>query len=124
MEKHSYFNFMLFFLAALALSAGTLKAACVLSEKFARKSGVFSKKKEPYAGGFVPVDTTSKSFPVRFATPALLFVLFNAEVLLILPFAGALRLTDGEGGFCALFFACFWAVAYVYTCKRGALDWK
>lgn len=115
---------MLFFLAALLLSAGALKAAFFLSRKFGRSSREFPDAKEAYEGGFPSLQSGKKHFPVRFATVALLFVLFNAEILLLLPWAASLRLSGMKGFFCALIFLGFWAAAYAYEYKKGALDRK
>ena len=122
MEKHSYLYFMLFFPAALLLSAGTLKAAFFLSRKLGRPFRRFSDCREPYNGGFPSLQNDKKRFPVRFATVALLFVLFNAEILLLLPWAASLRLSGVQGFCCALIFLGFWAAAYAYEYKKGALD--
>lgn len=121
---HTYFYFMLFFVTAFLLSAAALKLCFFLSRRFSRSQREFPDQKDPYAGGFPALQSGKKAFPVRFATISLLFVLFNAEILLLLPWATSLRLTGWQGFLCAFVFFVFWAAAYAYEYKKGALDWK
>ena len=120
---HSYFYFLFFFLVALLLTAGMLALVAFLSRKLFenRKESV---KNDGYAGGFYILSTVNVRFSVRFAFIALLFVLFNAELLLLLPWAMSLHLSQEEGVLTALTLLVFWGVGYFYEYKKGALEWK
>ncbi len=120
---HAYFYFLIFFITALLISAVVLKFAAYLSLK------IFSSEKncvknDGYAGGFYIISSVTSRFPVRFAFIALLFVLFNAEFLLLLPWAMSLHLSQEHGILTALFVIIFWAIGYFYEYKKGALEWK
>lgn len=121
---HTYFYYLLFFVTALLLSAAALKFSFFMSRVFSRVQREYPDRKEPYAGGFPALQRGKKAFPVRFATISLLFVLYNAEILLLLPWAASLRMTGRSGFVCAFVYFVFWAVAYAYEYKKGALDWK
>ncbi len=120
---HSYFYFLFFFLVALLLTAGMLRLVSFLSRK------LFENREEPvkndgYAGGFYILSAVNVRFSVRFAFIALLFVLFNAELLLLLPWAMSLHLSREEGVLTALTLLFFWSAGYFYEYKKGALEWK
>ena len=120
---HSYFYFLFFFLVALLVTAGMIGLAAFLSRK------LFKNRKEPvkndgYAGGFYIISPVNARFHIRFAFIALLFVLFNAELLLLLPWAMSLHLSREESVLTALTLLVFWGVGYFYEYKKGALEWK
>ncbi|MBR1778463.1 MAG: NADH-quinone oxidoreductase subunit A [Alphaproteobacteria bacterium] len=120
---HAYFYFLIFFLTTLLATAGMVKFAAFLSRKLLgpRKEEV---KNDGYAGGFYILSPVTTSFSMRFSFIALLFVLFNAELLLLLPWAMSLSLSMQEGILAALVVLVFWGVGYLYEYKKGALEWK
>ncbi len=120
---HAYFYFLIFFLTALLVSAMMLKFAAYLSIKlFGRQKEIV--KNDGYAGGFYILSSETSRFPLRFVFIALLFVLFTAEFLLLLPWAMSLHLTRGQGIVTALLVVVLWGIGYFYEYKKGALEWK
>ena len=120
---HAYFYFLIFFVTALLFSAVVLRFAARLSFKlFGRYKQ--SVKNDGYAGGFYVLSAVTSRFPVRFAFISLLFVLFNAEFLLLLPWALSLHLSENQGIVTALSVIVFWGIGYFYEYKKGALEWK
>jgi len=120
---HVYFYFFIFFLAAFLLTAGMIRFAAFLSRRLYRRC-VKHVEKDGYAGGFYILSPVTAHFPVRFAFIALLLVLFNAELLLLLPWAMSLRLSQEEGALAVFFVIVFWGIGYFYEYKKGALEWK
>lgn len=120
---HAYFYFLIFFLAALLFTAGAVKFAAFLSHKLFDRRGE-TVKKDGYAGGFYLLSSVTTSFAMRFSFIALLFVLFNAEMLLMLPWAMSLQLSGNEGMMIASVVVAFWIAGYLYEYKKGALEWK
>jgi len=120
---HAYFYFLIFFLAALLFTAGLIRFAAFLSRQLfgQRRESV---KKDGYAGGFYLLSPVTASFSMRFSFIALLFVLFNAELLLLLPWAMSLQLSGKEGALVAFVVIVFWGAGYLYEYKKGALEWK
>jgi NADH-quinone oxidoreductase subunit A len=80
-------------------------------------------KEAPYECGIVPSREPPERFPVTFYVVAMLFIMFDIELIFIYPFAvdrqflGAYALWEMLG-FSVVFFASF-----VYVVARGALDW-
>jgi len=80
-------------------------------------------KEAPYECGIVPSREPPERFPVTFYVVAMLFIMFDIELIFIYPFAvdrqflGAYALWEMIG-FSLVFFG-----AFVYVVARGALEW-
>ena len=81
-------------------------------------------KLEPYECGIVPLQDPVQRFPVRFYIVAMLFVLFDIEIIFL--FAWAVRFHDlGWFGVAAVgIFTLLLLETLIYVWKRGALDWN
>ncbi len=101
-------------IAAIAIVLGEL-----LGPK--KKSKV---KEEPYESGIVPIGPGTRRMPVRFYLIAVLFILFDIEVIFFLPWAVVFRQLGLFGlGEMAVFIAIL-LVGYIYAWKKGALEWE
>ncbi len=86
-------------------------------------------KLEPYESGIIPFSDARRRFPVKFYLVAMLFILFDIEVIFLYPWAGVLLLLrDNFSVLLALapmgFFLLILIVGLFYEWKKGALDWK
>lgn len=80
-------------------------------------------KLEPYECGMEPQGDPHVNVPLRYAAIAILFVIFDAESVLL--FAVATRLHGSvAGALSVLGFAGFLGVGLVYAWKTGALQWR
>ena len=81
-------------------------------------------KLEPYECGIVPLQDPVQRFPVKFYVVAMLFVIFDIEIIFL--FAWAVRFYDlGWFGMAAVgIFTLLLIETLVYVWKRGALDWN
>jgi NADH-quinone oxidoreductase subunit A len=81
-------------------------------------------KLEPYECGIVPLQEPVQRFPVKFYVVAMLFVIFDIEIVFL--FAWATRFdTFGWNGVYAIgIFTLLLVETLVYVWKRGALDWN
>jgi NADH-quinone oxidoreductase subunit A len=81
-------------------------------------------KSAPYESGMVPERLPREKFPVKFYVVAMLFIIFDVEVIFFYPFAvmfrelGLFGLAE-MGVFLGLFF-----VAYFYVLGSGGFDWE
>jgi NADH-quinone oxidoreductase subunit A len=86
-------------------------------------------KHEPYESGMPPIGGAHERFDIKFYLVAVLFIVFDIEVVFMMPWAVAFRQLDilGLGVLGALLemgiFVLILAVGYVYVLKRGALEW-
>lgn len=83
-----------------------------------------SRKLEPYESGMTPIGPAMRRLPVKFYLVAVLFILFDIEVVFFLPFAAVAR----QLGLFALVemavFIIILLVGYAYAWRRGALEWE
>ena len=87
------------------------------------------RKGMPYESGMKPYGPGTRRIPVRFYLVAVLFILFDIEIIFFLPWAVVLdRFVKGGLGLFALvemaIFIIILLVGYVYAWKKGALEWE
>lgn len=81
------------------------------------------RKLMPYESGMSPIGTAMRRMPVRFYLVAMIFILFDIEVVFMLPYAlifrqlGLFGLAE-MGAFIIILF-----VGYIYAWKTGAFTW-
>jgi NADH-quinone oxidoreductase subunit A len=82
------------------------------------------RKQAPYESGMKPIGPAVRRFPVRFYLIAVLFILFDIEVVFFLPWAVVFR----QLGLFALIemfiFIGILLVGFVYAWRKGALEWE
>lgn len=84
----------------------------------------YAKKNMPYESGMTPIGPGSRRMSVRFYLIAVLFILFDIEVVFFLPWAVAFRQLGVFGLVEMLIFIVILLVGYVYAWKKGALEWE
>jgi len=99
--------------AALSFGASTLLAP--------RKPT--SAKLAPYECGIVPEYEPAERFPVRFYLVAMIFIVFDIEIVFLYPFAVVYRQLGVFGLVEAGLFLVAVLIAYGYLLSSGALDW-
>ena len=76
----------------------------------------------PYESGMTPIGSAVRRMPVRYYLIAVLFVLFDIEVIFLLPWAVVLRKLGLFGLIEMLVFVTILLVGYIYVWKKGALE--
>lgn len=110
-------------LVALGFAAAVLAASVV----FGRSARRNDTKDTAYECGMLPVGEGAPRFSVKFYLVAMLFVLFDIEVVFMYPWAVQFRdlIANGPVVLASMAgFAGILVVAYVYALKKGALNWK
>ena len=82
------------------------------------------RKGEPYESGMVPYGPGQRRVPVHFYLRAVLFILFDIEIVFLLPWAVVLRDLALLGLIEMVIFIVVLAVGLVYAWKKGALEWE
>lgn len=80
-------------------------------------------KEAPYECGIVPSREPPERFPVTFYVVAMLFIMFDIELIFIYPFAVDREFLGWYGLWEMLAFSVVFFTAFVYVVARGALDW-
>jgi NADH-quinone oxidoreductase subunit A len=80
-------------------------------------------KEAPYECGIVPSREPPERFPVSFYIVAMLFIMFDIEIVFVYPYA-VTRGDLGVYGFVAIaIFSVLFFLTFVYEVARGGLDW-
>lgn len=110
-------------LVAIGFAAASLSASVLLG-KSARSNAT---KDSAYECGMLPIGEGAPRFSVKFYLVAMLFVIFDIEVVFMYPWAVQFRDLVRESAVPLVSMAGFagiLAIAYVYALKKGALTWK
>ena len=81
-------------------------------------------KSMPYESGMTPYGEGTRRMPIRFYIIAVLFILFDIEVVFFLPWAITFRQLGFFGLIEMVIFIAILLVGYVYAWKKGALEWE
>ena len=113
-----YFPILLFVFIALAFGAGTLLISHFVQPKYPEPE-----KLSTYECGSEPFSDARMPFPVRYYIFAMLFVIFDVEVIFLYPWAIVFSKIGLIGLIEMLIFIGLFLVAYVYAWRKGALEW-
>ena len=111
-------------IVALLFAGGTLVASVVFG-KLGRRTKI---KDSAYECGMLPIGEGSTRLSVKFYLVAMLFILFDIEVVFLYPWAVIYRETLKTNASVIfgsmLSFLGVLVVGYIYALKKGAFDWK
>lgn len=111
-------------LIAGGFATATLIASALLGKRALRNSV----KNSPYECGMLPVGDGQPRFSVKFYLVAMLFVLFDIEVVFLFPWSVVYRNQISQGHtvflWSMLSFVAILFVGYLYAWKKGAFEWK
>lgn len=82
-----------------------------------------SAKEAPYECGIVPSREPPERFPVSFYIVAMLFIMFDIEIIFVYPYAVSRQFLGFYGFWAILLFSVIFFVTFVYEVARGGLDW-
>lgn len=119
----SYFPLLLLIGIATVFAAIAIGLPSLLGPKTNNKVRL-----EPYESGIIPFADARRRIPIKYYLIAMLFILFDIEVIFTYPWAAIIRqLRDGWGVWLALapmgFFLLVLIVGLIYEWKKGALTW-
>ncbi len=110
-------------LIALGFAVTVLSSSII----FGRSGKRNSIKDSAYECGMLPIGDGAPRFSVKFYLVAMLFVIFDIEVVFMYPWAVQFRDLIADGPVALVSMAGFAGIlifAYVYALKKGALNWK
>jgi NADH-quinone oxidoreductase subunit A len=80
-------------------------------------------KVAPYECGIVTTTEPPERFPVTFFLVAMLFIMFDIEIVFLYPYAVAHRELGIYGLVAIVFFSAVFFLTFVYEVAKGGLDW-
>jgi NADH-quinone oxidoreductase subunit A len=119
-----YLPVLMLLILAVLFSAGMLVGSVLLGQK-GRRTPI---KDTPYECGMLPVGGGNTRLSVKFYLVAMLFILFDIEVVFLYPWAVVYRqMLKDQGGMilgAMLSFMAILFVGYIYAVKKHAFDWR
>ena len=113
-----YFPILLFIFIALAFGVVTLVLSYFVQPRYPEPE-----KLSTYECGSEPFSDARMPFPVRYYVFAMLFVIFDIEVIFLYPWAIVFEKLGIIGLVEMMVFIALFLVAYVYAWRKGALEW-
>jgi NADH-quinone oxidoreductase subunit A len=110
----------IFALAVLAVlfGAGSFIASRLLQPRLATEA-----KLGPYECGIVPSREPPRRFSVKFYLVAMIFIVFDIEVIFLFPYATVVDQVGTFGFVSVLIFSVLLFESFLYLISNGALDW-
>jgi NADH-quinone oxidoreductase subunit A len=117
----SWLPFLIYGLFALAIPLTMVFASFALATRPHRRSRV---RPLPFASGVSTGPPQQSRFTISFYLTAMLFIVFDIEIVFLYPLAVILHELAWFGFVEFLFFIAILALAYIYIWRRGALEWR
>ena len=123
-QMMQYLPVLMLFGVAVLFAGGSLVAS-VIAGKVGKRYKI---KDMPYECGMLPIGTGATRMSLKFYLVAMLFILFDIEVVFLFPWAVVYRemlTTNPNLIFGAMLsFLGILFIGYIYALKKGAFDWK
>lgn len=114
----NYLPILIFIGVALAFGVVSLLAGWVV-----RPSKPYRAKLAPYESGSPLFQDARVQFPMRYYVIAMLFVIFDIEIVFLFPWAVSFRKLGLVGLMEMVLFIAILVVGFWYAWKKGALEW-
>jgi len=120
---NAYLPILLMFIVAAGFAVGNI----ILSQFVGQRKRTRTKLM-PYECGKDPVGSARERFSVKFYLIAMIFILFDIEVIFLVPWAAVYRtlISQGLRTFAyveMMLFVGLLLIGYIYVVKKGAFDW-
>src|SRR5271169_4188388 len=119
MSVDQYLPILGLLVLGVLFASGSLVASALL----APRKRPTDAKLAPYECGIVPEVEPPQRFPVRFYLVAMIFIIFDIEIVFLYPFAIVFRELHTFGMVEVLVFAAVVFVSFLYLVSNGALSW-
>ncbi len=111
-------------IALMLVLAGLFVVGSLVASRLVRPDRPTPEKLDPYECGIVPVVEPIQRFPVKIYLVAMLFVIFDVEIIFLFAWASIYDTLGWFGVGAILIFTFFVFETLAYVWKRGALDWN
>ena len=114
-----YLPILVFVILAFGISMGALFSSLVVGAK-----NSYADKNSTYECGFDPFDDSRSRFEVKFYLVAILFIIFDLEIIFLFPWAITFKELGLFGFLSMMFFLLILTRGFIYEWTKGALDWN
>lgn len=121
-----YLPILLMFFVAAGFAVSQIGLSHLMGQKKSTRT-----KLMPYECGKDPVGSARERFSVKFYVIAMIFILFDIEVIFLIPWAVVFKTLAGMGGTMRtlaytemMLFVALLLVGYIYIIKKGIFNWS
>src|SRR4030066_1199434 len=114
-----YLAILIYIAIAVAFAVFTIAASYLLGQ---RKPTAI--KQSPYECGMTTIGPTYKKIPIKYYIIAMLFLVFDIEVVFLYPWAVVFKQFKVFAFVSMVVFIGILLIAYIYIWKKGALEWE
>jgi NADH-quinone oxidoreductase subunit A len=116
--KKEYLVILLYLLLAIVLTVLIIGASYFLA-----RQNPDSEKLSAYECGFEPYEDTRHTFDVKFCVIAILFIIFDIEIMFLIPWCVSISKLDLLGFWSMIDFLIELGIGFFYVWYVKALDW-
>lgn len=116
--KKEYTILLIFLIFAIILTA-----IIVIASYFLARQNPDVEKLSAYECGFEPYDDTRHTFEIKFCVIAILFIIFDVEIMFLIPWCVSLAKLDLFGFWSIIDFLLELGIGFFYVWYVKALDW-
>lgn len=117
--RNEYAIILIYFLLTIILTIVILSLSYFLA-----KQNPNSEKLSAYECGFEPYESARQTFDIKFSVIAILFIIFDVEILFLIPWCISISKLDLLGFWSMIDFLIELNLGLFYVWYVGALDWK
>jgi NADH-quinone oxidoreductase subunit A len=122
-ELKDYLPILLMFIVAIGFAVSNILLSQMVGQRKRTRT-----KLMPYECGKDPVGSARERFSVKFYLIAMIFILFDIEVIFLVPWGVVFKslVRDGLGTLAyveMMLFVALLFVGYIYVWRKGAFDW-
>jgi len=110
---------LIFFFVSLLISTALVLLSFLLGPKAPDRE-----KTSSYECGFEPFTDARIKFDIHFYLVAILFIIFDLEIVFLFPWCSAIPLIYPQGFWAMILFLFILTVGFFYEWRKGALNWK
>jgi NADH-quinone oxidoreductase subunit A len=116
-------SYLVYLLFAAAIAGSLLAGSLLWSRMFHRGLRPGAQKSRVFESGVSPGEFSPSNFSVNYYLTAMLFIVFDIEIVFLYPIAVNLDMLGVFGFAELLVFVAILAVGYIYVWRKGALEW-
>lgn len=117
--REDYLCLLLFLAFSVTLTLIILASSYLLA-----KQNPEAEKLSPYECGFEPYEDARHTFDIQFYITSILFILFDIEIMFMVPWSSSLSQMDALGVWSMMDFILELLIGLFYAWYVGALDWS
>lgn len=118
-NNYEYKNIIIYLLFCFIISI-----IIFLISKWIIRPNLYIEKISAYECGFQPFIEKQTNFDIHFYLIAILFIIFDLEIIFLFPWIIVLKYLNFLGFFSMISFSSILTIGFIFEWKKGILDWN